>query len=353
MRSKPSLSTKLLAMGAGFLLVALVSIGLTLWVTWKLEGGAAAVNEAGRLRMNMLRMVLVLQTEPPDAVQDRARQFDASLDLLRTGDPSRPLAVPWSDETRTRFDGIRARWAQARSDWVGALPLDRAQILAQADAFVQQVDGFVDAIEVQIAGWTAALHLFQLFMMALAIVAAVTFMVMSYLLVINPVARLQQAQVSLRQGELGTRLPVDTDDEFGQLSAGFNLMAHALQASHDELEHKVREKTASVAVQNQRLAALYEVSALASTASSLELLAQGFVRQIRRVAGADAVAVRWSNEANERYVLLGGRRPARRYGRGRALPAHRQLPVRPAPGPGAHAGDPHHAVHGRRVAALP
>jgi two-component system nitrate/nitrite sensor histidine kinase NarX len=171
---------------------------------------------------------------------------------------------------------------------------------------VQQVDGFVDAIEIQIAGWTAALHLFQLFMMALAIVAAVTFMAVSYLLVINPVARLQQAQARLRQGELGTRLPVDTDDEFGQLSAGFNLMAHALQASHDELEHKVREKTASIAVQNQRLAALYEVSALASTAGSLELLAQGFVQQIRRVAGADAAAVRWSNEANERYVLLAG-----------------------------------------------
>ncbi len=312
MRSKPTLTTKLLALGAGFLLVALASISLTLWVTWKLEGGAAAVNEAGRLRMNMLRMVLVLQTEPHDtvqgAVQERARLFDASLDLLRTGDPSRPLFVPWSGETRTRFDAVRAQWAEARSAWVGPLPPDRAHTLAQADAFVQQVDGFVDAIELQIAGWTAALHLFQLFMMALAIVAAVTFMAVSYLLVINPVARLQQAQARLRQGELGTRLPVETDDEFGQLSAGFNLMAHALQASHDDLEHKVREKTASVEVKNQRLAALYEVSELASTAGSLELLAQGFVQQIRRVAGADAAAVRWSNEANERYVLLAGDR---------------------------------------------
>ncbi|RZJ14740.1 MAG: HAMP domain-containing protein [Acidovorax sp.] len=304
MRTHPTLTTKLLALGAGFLVVALVSISLTLWVTWKLEGGAAAVNEAGRLRMNMLRMVLVLQTEPQEAVRDRVLQFDASLDLLRTGDPSRPLFVPWSDETSARFEAIRSQWAQARSDWVVAPPPSRAQTLAQADAFVQEVDGFVDAIEIQIAGWTAALHLFQLFMMAVAIVAAMTFMAVSYLLVINPVARLQQAQTRLRQGELGTRLPVETDDEFGQLSAGFNLMAHALQASHDGLEHKVREKTASIAVQNQRLAALYEVSALASTAGSLELLAQGFVRQIRRVAGADAAAVRWSNEANERYVLL-------------------------------------------------
>ena len=310
MRPHPTLTTKLLALGAGFLLVALASISLTLWVTWKLEGGAAAVNEAGRLRVNMLRMVLVLQTDPPatvqTALQERAHQFDASLELLRTGDPSRPLFVPWSEDTRARFDTVRAQWAQARSGWASQEPQGRDHTLAQADVFVHQVDSFVEAIELQIAGWTAALHLFQLCMMALAIAAAVTFVLVSYLLVINPVTRLQQAQVRLRQGELGTRLPVETDDEFGQLAAGFNLMAHALQASHDELEHKVQAKTASIAVKNQRLAALYEVSGLAADAGSLELLAQGFAQQIRSVAAADATAVRWSNEANERYVLLAG-----------------------------------------------
>ncbi len=306
MRTKSPLTFKLLAMGGGFLLVALASIGLTLWVTWKLEGGAAAVNEAGRLRMNMLRMVLVQQTASPEEVQRHARQFDASLELLRTGDPSRPLFVPWGDDTRTRFERIRNTWLGLRTEWSLGLPPDRARSLAQADRFVQQVDGFVEAIEVQIAGWTAALHVFQLFMMAVAIAAAVTFMAVSYLLVINPLAQLQQALGRLRQGEWGVRLPLGEEDEFGQLSAGFNLMAHALQVSHEDLEQKVREKTASIAVQNQRLAALYEVSALASTATALEALAQGFVQQIRRVAGADAAAVRWSDEANERYVLLAG-----------------------------------------------
>jgi two-component system nitrate/nitrite sensor histidine kinase NarX len=39
-----SLSTKLLRTGIALLVVALASISLTLWVTWHLEGGAAAVN---------------------------------------------------------------------------------------------------------------------------------------------------------------------------------------------------------------------------------------------------------------------------------------------------------------------
>ena len=44
-------SAKLGAIGGLLLGLALFSIGLTLWVTWHLEGGAAAVNEAGRMRM--------------------------------------------------------------------------------------------------------------------------------------------------------------------------------------------------------------------------------------------------------------------------------------------------------------
>jgi two-component system nitrate/nitrite sensor histidine kinase NarX len=47
MRSRQTLAFRLVATGICFLVVAIASIALTLWVTWQLEGGAAAVNEAG------------------------------------------------------------------------------------------------------------------------------------------------------------------------------------------------------------------------------------------------------------------------------------------------------------------
>lgn len=305
MRKKLTLSTKLLSMGLIFLLVGLGAIGFTLWVTWRLEGGAAAVNEAGRLRMNMLRMILARQNESPQEFARLEQRFINGLELLRTGDPARPLFVPWSSDTHARYDHIRAQWSAIQHEWQTAPPGESAAVaVARGDAFVHELDGFVEAIEVQIMRWTATLHLFQQFLIALAIGAAVAFMAVSYWLVLHPVEQLQQALARLRQGDLGTRLTVETDDEFGQLTAGFNLMADALQASHADLEHKVREKTASVEVQNQRLAALYAVSALGVAAGSLEELAQGFVQQIRRVAACDAAAVRWSDASNERYMLL-------------------------------------------------
>ena len=41
----------------------MASIGLTLWVTWQLEGGAAAVNEAGRMRTRSYQLALMLSQQ--------------------------------------------------------------------------------------------------------------------------------------------------------------------------------------------------------------------------------------------------------------------------------------------------
>ena len=304
MRPHPTLTTKLMATGFAFLMLAMVSIGLTLWVTWKLEGGAAAVNEAGRLRMYTVRMALALETHDTERLQTLTKDFDNSLELLSLGTSMRPLFVPWSDDARARFEELRQQWAGLRHDWTGPTHPDTLTLVAQADRFVGSVNRFVDAIEAQISRWTAALHVFQIFMMGMAVVASAVFMTMSFLLVLAPISRMQQAMARVRQGDLGTRVPVDSDDEFGQLAEGFNLMAHAMQTSHEDLERKVREKTASIEIKNQRLSAMFEISAMAAQADSLATLAQAFVQQVRQLAGADAAVVRWSGEANERYVIL-------------------------------------------------
>jgi two-component system nitrate/nitrite sensor histidine kinase NarX len=100
-----TLAAKLYVSGITFLVLAMTSIGLTLWVTWNLEGGAAAVNEAGRMRMQTYRIAFELSNPGPvPETKALVRAFDDSLALLRSGDPSRPLFVPWSQTSRERFD---------------------------------------------------------------------------------------------------------------------------------------------------------------------------------------------------------------------------------------------------------
>jgi len=75
------LSTKFVLIALTMLLLALLSIGLTMWVTRQLEGGAAAVNEAGRLRMQAWRLVSAWQGgRDPVQVQALVAEVDGALE---------------------------------------------------------------------------------------------------------------------------------------------------------------------------------------------------------------------------------------------------------------------------------
>jgi two-component system nitrate/nitrite sensor histidine kinase NarX len=302
-RVSRSLTAKLAVIGSVLLACGLASIGLTMWVTWQLGGGAAAVNEAGRIRMQTWRLVHAVQSDRA-AVPALVAEFDASIELLRAGDPKRPLFVPVTGVTRERFDAVRARWQELRVRWAATPAPEAAQLRADAGRFVEQIDAFVDAIEVLLARWTAILNLVQLAWIALAIGSAVVIIYAGYRFVFDPLFRLKAGLERVQHGEFDARVERVSQDEFGAVTEGFNRMAGTLQELYRGLEDKVREKTARLGVEHARLAALYDVSALLAKAVTLEELARGFAPAVRRIAGADAAVIRWSDEANARYVLL-------------------------------------------------
>ncbi len=304
MRRAWTLSAKLGAIGGALLVMALLSIGLTLWVTWQLEGGAAAVNEAGRMRMQTWRLAQTLAAGDTDRVQTLLREFDASVAVLRSGDPARPLFVPRDAQSQAAFAEVQRGWQDLRVAWAASPLPPAAAASRQAEGFVAQVDAFVSAIEGQLAQLTAVLNAFQFMLVALTIVSAVALLYSAYLFVFNPLSRLQAGLTRVGQGELAARVEVASNDEFGALSAGFNRMAETLQGLYQNLEAKVQEKTLRLETEHARLAALYEAAAFVAHAANLDELAQGFARQLRRVARADASALRWSDESNQRYLLL-------------------------------------------------
>ena len=305
MKTHQRLSTKFFSLGLGLLVLALVSIGLTMWVTRQLDGGAAAVNEAGRLRMQAWRLVSARTSERTQAdVLQMVREFDSTVRLLRDGDASRPLFVPWDETTRARFAELESAWQDLRPAWTMTEPVDHTALILRVDTFVSRVDGLVRAIEGTLARLTAVLNLFQLMMMGLALLAAVLMLYVGYLFVIQPLQRMREGLQQVQSGDFSVRLTAESADEFGELAAGFNHMAETLQGLYQGLERKVEEKTRDLESKRQRLAALYEVSNFLVQKHTLEELAQGFAQKIRRISGADAVAVRWSDEASQRYLML-------------------------------------------------
>ena len=302
MPHRRQLSRKLLHLGLSLLLLALLSVATTLWLTRELDGGAAAVNEAGRLRMQAWRLASQRYAGSDAATLALLeRQVDASLDLLRRGDAARPLSVPWNAGSRARFDALQQSWRELQP-LLAADPV-AAPLNPMVERFVFEVDRLVLAIEQTLARLTSALKLLQLVMMGLAVVAAGFSLYVAHLYVIHPLRRLREGLQRIEQGDFLARVDGEPD-EFGELAAGFNHMADRLQALYGSLESKVRDKTRDLEAQRARLEALYEVSSFLNGVHTLEALAQGFAQKIRRLAQADAVALRWTDEASQRYLML-------------------------------------------------
>ena len=305
MQGTASLSRKLIRTGAALLVIGLASISLTLWVTWQLEGGAAAVNEAGRMRMQTWRLSSSVQAGvSQQTVKELVENFDESLSLLREGDPSRPLFVPWDEHTTEGFSTVAGLWSVQRGQWLQSEQISSEDSLRSADTFAGAIDRFVSSIEEQLARYTAILNLFQFVMMALAIGSAVVMLYTGYLYVINPLSNLRHGLRRIEAGDFDARVEVETQDEFGQVAAGFNGMARRLQELYNGLEAQVATKTQHIEAQRARIETLYDVSAFLASADTIENLSKGFAQRVRVVMKADAVAVRWSDEANQRYLML-------------------------------------------------
>jgi two-component system nitrate/nitrite sensor histidine kinase NarX len=305
MRNIASLSTKLVRIGAALLVVALVSIGLTLWVTWQLGGGAAALNEAGRMRMQTWRLTSTVQAQMDETeVHLLVKQFDDSIELLRNGDSSRPLFVPWGPVVQAQFQLVELAWQQQKAILLKRPQVDRVKLVQAADQFLRVIDSFVFSIEHQLSSLTAILNLFQLLMMALAIGAAVIMVYTGYHYVIHPLSRLRDGLKKIESAQFSVRVEVASNDEFGQVAQGFNRMAATLQALYGNLESQVQAKTQRIAAQKERLEALYQVSAFLAKSNSLHEMSQGFAIQVRKLMKADALAIRWSGEDVGKFHIL-------------------------------------------------
>lgn len=301
---KWSLGAKLALVVTPFLLVVLFSTVATLWVSWQLDGGAAAINEAGRMRMQSYRMALSVSLGQTKELSQQIEQFEQSLSVLRTGDPDRPLFIPWDKVVRDRFEAVAQHWSGFRDDWLrgGQTRLDALRL--ETGAFVADIDALVISIESHMSLWTSLLYLLQMSVMGMSILVAAILIYAGYVFVLEPVSQLEQAVEKIQQGDFDSRVVHVTSDEFGILATGFNGMADNLQSMYRNLEHKVAEKTSELEEKTERLESLYEVTTLVTNSTALDELAQGFARSIVRIARADGATVRWSDRGNRHFLML-------------------------------------------------
>ena len=304
--TRRKLSTKIVGALLGFLSLALMAIGFTLFMSWQLEGSAAAINDTGSLRMNTYRLSMLLSRLPsaPQQAAIRAsteqqlQAIDTTFLQLRRGDPQRPLFLPPASNIQSQFEHVVQRWQQTLRPSAAAILLQQGQgqnwadFQLKADDFVVAVDALVQLIEQDSEQRTFWLRSSQLALLALALVGTVSLIYLMFMLIIEPVTRLQEGMHRMKEKDFEVRLEVDSGDEFGQLTQGFNQMADRLQALYGNLEALVKTKTTELEEQNHELALLYDTAAFLQRPQQAEALCEGFMQRISHYFEADGGSVR-------------------------------------------------------------
>lgn len=94
---------------------------------------------------------------------------------------------------------------------------------------------------------------------------------------------------------------IESKDEFGMVSLGFNRMADNLQDLYNNLEKKVSEKTAALEEKNSELSALYDITAFLHESHTIETMTEEFLANMIKLSLADAGSIRLFDESHERF----------------------------------------------------
>lgn len=320
--SSARLSRKIVGILFAFFLIAMTAIVLTLFISWQLEGVAAAINDAGSERMRTYRLSHLMakaQEEQGEraafsgALNDEVGRFARVLDDLQHGDPARPMASPRNPEVQRHLDLVVADWQGRMQPAILAYLAsegldDRSAHLQRFDEaledFVSKINDLVLVMESSYARDTNLLRTLQVVLAVLAVLGTGILIRFFNELVISPVATLHAGMRRMMGNDLSVRLPVHSNDELGSLAEGFNQMAAHLQHVYSTLEERVAAETRSLAERNRELGILYQATAFLSEPASTDVLCHGFLERIRTALGADAGAVRLYSAQSNRLHLI-------------------------------------------------
>ncbi|MDP2152848.1 MAG: type IV pili methyl-accepting chemotaxis transducer N-terminal domain-containing protein [Methylotenera sp.] len=269
---KLKIREKIIGLLVFYFLVAMVAIGSTLFVSWRLEGGAAAINDAGRERMRSYRIAYLLElySKQPTAqlltnIDLEVVSFEETLIELELGNPLRPLLLPKDANVKVQMMQLRQTWQNTihpliqqifKASNTAEQQLLLTQYRPKLEQFVTDINNLVGMVEQSNARATTLLRFLQIALMSLALVGTILLVYLFSHMIVRPVMRLREGLARMAAADFNVRLPVTSQDELGELTIGFNRMVGELQDIYSTLEQRVEEKSRSIEAKNKELAAL-------------------------------------------------------------------------------------------------
>lgn len=300
------LSTRLKLLTLLWLMAAAGSIVLTLVLSWRLEGGAAAINDTGSLRMQTYRLSLLLtQNAPQSDIKRHLHDFNHTLTNLANGVPERPLFLPDDPEVQRHLQQLKQSWEGDIQPWFTAIAEGKAQFdRKRIPSFIGTIDQLTQSIETVNNSNINKLRLFQLVLLTLVWISAMIMIALLYKWIVLPLSRLQEGVNAIHDGCFGVQVAMEPLAEFAEVDQGFNQMSKRLSQLYHHLEQEVSEKTHDLAQKNHTLETLYSFHPLLSQAQTVSEAAESFLKKIMQIVPAQAGSIRLIDFQRKRMDLV-------------------------------------------------
>jgi two-component system nitrate/nitrite sensor histidine kinase NarX len=310
---KDSLLLRLGVAMATIVLLAVVGTISTVFMADTSEGFAAAINQAGTLRMQSYRIASSLMQsgkgkiqQSAHVTQDLVAEFEQRLYNPRIHHVLSKESV--SKEVLATYHAVEDKWENSMkpimNDYVGRAlggELDtgtatrlqelRFAYLGKVDAFVDLIHAFVRALEVEAEQKIQQLRFIQIAVLILTFVVVVVILYFGKKDVLIPLRDLLTFAKAVRGGDFSIRSHPRREDELGQLGYAFNLMAEDLSKIYTDLEKRVEEKTADLEQRNRSLELLYSIAKGLGENPLTEASLDNLIGDIQRLIGIKGGAV--------------------------------------------------------------
>ena len=324
---KRSLLLRLGMAMAAIILFAVIGMLSSVIIAETARGYAAAINQAGTLRMQSYRiassLVHSVADKPLAAIhitrqlveEFNQRLFSQRIHGVLEKYPSQQVLLTYALVERQWQERIQPQLmeylGQAEQP-IGvtnrhqAVALGSAEYLRNVDSFVEDIHRFVKALELDAERKNQQLRVIQIISLLLVFVVASVSMYLAKTNVLRPLKDLLACANSARQGDFSARSHYLGEDELGQLAHGFNVMAEDLSKLYADLEARVQAKTADLERSNRSLELLYRISKHLSDASLEEDGLGDVIQDIERLLriGNACICLGQPGEEPTQYPVL-------------------------------------------------
>ncbi|GHB13255.1 type IV pili methyl-accepting chemotaxis transducer N-terminal domain-containing protein [Modicisalibacter luteus] len=294
---------------AGIVILALTSMLGSIMIAETASGDAAAINQAGSLRMQAYRLLSTRLQAPVDdeVLRQQVERFDVGLASpaiaeLIPDDPRHPLADRYASVVETWEGMLRPVLLTAEARPPQALA-------AQVVKFVSEVDSLVNQLQQEAESRIQMLRLFQGIVLFLTLI--LVFIAMYKLVndVMPPLRELFHVVNRSRQGDFEGHVDYAGDDELGLISRTINQMNESLSQMYAQLEQRVEAKTAELKRSNESLRLLYQAARQLNSSTPGSENFREVLERLEQVTGTGPITLCLSHgEAERAYQRISTQR---------------------------------------------